>query len=797
MRTFYTLSVHDIVDVMLRKGHLDNRYFNESSMQRGTELHEEYQKEQGESYISEYFLKHSFYTDEFIFNVLGRADGVDLTPGQEMLDEIKTTRQDLDTFIKDAGDWHIGQAMFYAYMLCYDKNLLSIKIRLTYLSQKDKNIRKFIERVYTISELTSFVESLIASYSQYLRIVLQYKQIRNETCQNLTFPFNSLRKGQQEMMDFISNAADKKKTVYIEAPTGIGKTISTLYPLIEKFKNNNCDSIYYLTSKNSIKNVAMDTIRKICHDTIRIKAIAFSRLDQFCFNSKIGHCNPDECPFAIKYYDKLLNCIFEVLAKEDIYDKQFLLEYAMEKKICPYQFQKDLSRYCDILILDYAYVYDMADPLELELRKSKLGKAYLLVDECHNLSDRVRSMYSCSLNIETLEQNLPHFNHIYTRTLANSLMTIISLLKKFELNLLDKDEKDKLIKELKEIPEELDDAINYFLEHFKEALRKAPHLLDEVMRDTFYALNGFSLLYSELKNNEFKYDLYVSFSEKYHPLSLNILCIDPTYIIVKKNNIFTSCALFSATLSPKDYYVELLGGSIKDKDSILILPSPFDKEHLKIYYSTTYSVLYKHRMSTIKDIFNLSLKAIRAKEGHYFIFCPSFEYLDKMEELFQKEAKDIQLIVQKRIMDEDERNDFIDAFKTDSSETKVGLLVIGGIFSEGIDLIGDYLIGAIIISVGLPSISYEKDKIKQYYEKDAPSKKGFNYAYCYPGMNRVLQAAGRVIRTEEDRGFVLFIDSRYNLEPYKRIIKETYTNAKKIISPSALQADLKKFWKDK
>ena len=801
----FNLSVHDIVDTILRKGHLDNRIFNKSSMLEGTRLHSLYQGEQNSEYISEYPVKYKSQIGEFIFNIEGKADGVFLGKNNEVtVEEIKTTISDLDEFILDHGEWHLGQAMFYAYIIGKEKKQDKVKIIMTYLKQSNYKIRKHIENIYTIEELENFVNDTVSRYARYIEKIMQFKKERDEAVKKLAFPFSSYRIGQKELIDFVRQASIEKREVYIEAPTGIGKTISVLFPLIKRFKINYLNRIYYLTNKNSIKKIAINTLAMLDKLSQKVKAIELTSKENICFNDKKGHCNPIECPFAKNYYDKLLEAILDALNSRNIFSRDSIEDFCYKNNMCPYQFQIDLASYCDVLVCDYSYVFDYHDRLGLEENGFKNSHSVLCIDECHNLPDRVRDMYSIYLDMHVLSDALSLCSGVEFKSLKENINDLIDdiLARKFDKG----NENVKLHNLFIEdtVPSSISNTMQGIIDDIKEIIKKHTHLVTDDLLEFFYLINSFyylaTLLDDEILNPCFMFYYEIKNDEV---TGLRITNLNSTPLIKLGTDLFDSTIFFSATLSPKNYYIDLLGGEINDESNRLILKSPFPQKNRRVFTNTKISLFYKDRDTTLYDVYLTIKTAIKVKRGNYFIFCPSFEYLKKLKNFFdQDNLIDTNVIYQDRYMNDESRREFLDSFYSQDDHTTVGILVLGGIFSEGIDLVGDKLIGSIVISVGLPQISFEKDCLKTYYDiqeegndrKD--SQKGFKYAYNYPGINKVLQAAGRVIRSENDKGFMLFIDTRYRYSLYKEIFDEIYPERIDLKSNAQLKLELIKFWKE-
>lgn len=800
------LSVHDIVDIILRTGHLDNRVFNKASMQEGTRLHSLYQGEQGSDYLSEYPIEYAIDVQDIHYVISGKADGVIIDKnGHVTVEEIKTTVADLEEFSQSNAQWHLGQALFYAYVIAKERNLSDVDVVLTYIKQNNFRQRKQIKQNYVLQNLENFVLDVLLRYTHYFKKILRLKEERNESVKSLVFPFKECRKGQQEMMDFVAKASEEKKQVFIEAPTGIGKTISVLYPLVKRFGENKVDRLFYLTNKNSIKKIAMNTLSLFASQGIKLKAIEFTSKENICFNDKKGHCNPDECPFARNYYDKLLDAIFDALYQNDMFDRLTIEHLCYQTGMCPFEFQINLSAYCDVLVMDYSYVYDYHDRLSLVENNVQKTHTLLCVDECHNLPSRVRDMYSITIDTYYFKKALSMCLGLPFLSLKHDLESLLDHIENIPIPTEDENVQKRKLYILPSVPTTIENDVSSIFADLKEIIKKHTDLVTDPLLDFFYEINAFNYLMTLLDDEELNpsFLFYLNLDEDNNISSLRIANLDSTPLIKAASTLFESVIYFSATLSPKDYYIDLLGGDSQNEENKLVLSSPFPIENRRVFVNSHLSLLYKDRDNTLYDVYRYIKCAIEAKKGNYFVFCPSFDYLESLKNFFQQDPlSNTDVFYQGHSMSENGREEFLSHFAIENEKTTVGVLVIGGIFSEGIDLVGDRLIGCIIISVGLPQINFETDRIKDYYDKKNPDKEtnsrlGFNYAYSYPGINRVLQAAGRVIRTDSDKGFLLFIDSRYRYTLYRNVFKDIYPDGQTLHSLSQLRMLLRKFWEEK
>jgi DNA excision repair protein ERCC-2 len=788
-----SLSVHDFVDLILRKGDLDNRIFNTLSMEEGSRLHAWYQAKQDSSYLPEYYLEHEFSYGDYLLDMEGRADGVIVHDAHNVtIDEIKTTNTDIEEFYKAQKEWHLGQALVYAYIYLSDHKLDSIKVQLTYISQLDTTKLKQYLFIYTSDELEAYIQKLLERYCYYLKTIEEIKSGRQESIKDLAFPFPTLRKGQKELMDFVEETVKTSQVGFCEAKTGIGKTVSTLYPYIKALGEKNYEKIFYLTSKNSIKEVAYETIKMLNDGGAKLKAVIMTSKDKICLNDLKRHCNPDECLYAKNYYDKVNDLIMFALRGKDIFRMEDILEIARDNQICPFELQLDLLNYADIIVGDYNYLFDPTAKLMRFFENYAKNPFLLLIDEAHNLPTRVRDMFSSEISLEECQNvlsSLKSYRGKGVKPLIKDMESLIEFLKSQTIEESESSSPHELIKETGAVPDALTDIVMGFLLNGKKYM-KGNKKINDAFLNFYYLMNGFK----SLPEKDSRYAYYFTFDpHSLSCLSFSISCLDPRDLIKSAYGAFEAGVCFSATLSPKDYFIDLLGG---DKDSLtLYLPSPFKRENCLVIVDPFVSTKFKDRDVTMGKIIDTIISAVSGKVGNYFIFFPSFEYMMKFKPVFAP-LMNYDCYFQGSQMSEEDRNLFLSHFKRNPTKTTLGFIVLGGIFSEGIDLTEDRLIGAIIVSVGLPKLSFLEDKLVSYFGEEDQNI-GYSYAYSYPGLNRVFQAAGRVIRGENDRGIIIYIDTRYAYQLYKTNLEEMYDTYVKEGSPSAIGRLVKAFWEKK
>ena len=772
-----TLSVHQLVDFLLRTGDIDNRIYNSATMQEGTLLHAMYQSRQGDNYVSEYNLVETFDVFDFKVTLEGRADGIIDKGSTAVIDEIKSTIVPLEEYYQEQREWHLGQAKCYALMYAHAKHYDSISIRLTYIHQIDKTqlIKTFD---YLTSELEREIGKLLEDYIEFFQILFDKKVKRNESANNITFPYGKFRAGQKELAKYSYAVAQNGGVLFAEAPTGIGKTVSTLFPSVKSFANTQNEKIFYLTAKNSGKEMAYNTANLLIENGLEASVIEILAKDKVCFCPGKA-CNPDECPYAKGYYTKIRKIITDSIENRKTFTTEDISDIATHYSICPFELSLDLSLYTDIIICDYNYFFDPIVYLK-RFFDTDASNMIVLVDEAHNLVERGRDMYSASIDsfrFEQVKRSLRHFDY-KTYKKAQTRMT-------------------KFFGEFEEFPAG-DTLIDYFemtdvnaLENYLLAcanVNKNHHdVVTEEFTDFYLELNKFIKL---LAFYDETFALYVSKKDE-DDVKINLFCIDPSEHLRKTMEQVKGKIIFSATLSPAEYYLDVIGGSTEQP--LLNLPSPFKKEHMKVLVAPKISVRYKNRQETATKVAEYIKEFVSHKVGNYFIYVPSYEYLEMIVPLL--ECDDFELLVQEKDMSELEKEMFLSCFVDKPKKTTLGVAVLGGAFSEGIDLAGERIIGVAIVGVGIPQICFERDLIRKYFDKT--EKKGYEYAYVSPGINKVMQALGRVIRSETDRGVALLIDDRYLTKPYQVIFKSMYSNYEVITSKEDIKEQVENFWSNK
>ncbi|MCL2592642.1 MAG: PD-(D/E)XK nuclease family protein [Defluviitaleaceae bacterium] len=766
------ISVTKIIDLIFRCGDIDGRFNDSSAMHKGRVAHRQIQKNQidsGENYKHEVSLKHEIEVDGVPVLLQGRSDGIiTKANGSFIIDEIKTTTLPLDR-IYTQHPQHLAQGKCYAYM--YLKDLENppetISVQLTYFQLESGETRKY-EWDFTADELTSFFDDLINKYSMWLRFEREWKILRDESISKTVFPFETYRKGQRELAIATYRTISAQKKLYVSAPTGIGKTLSTIFPAIKAMMEGKAEKLFYLTAKTITRTVAEDTINLMTKQGLRFKSITLRAKDKICPN-EVFICNPEYCLYAKGHYDRVNDALMDML-EQDTITPYITLKYAKKHDVCPHELALDATIWCDLVIGDYNHVFDPVASLYRffgDDKKTDEKNYVFLIDEAHNLVERVRDMYSSTLRKGA-------FSYILNRLRDKDPLAkeMRQTLRKINEYMKDVSKKYKQVQSYVQKSQDTDfkDLLTQFItiaEQWLASKKNVTHDIQDEILNLYFDTTKF-LMISEMYDEHYTSISEISGSD----IAITLFCLNPSNIIANKLEMGKSSIIFSATLTPLQYYKEILGGHIED--AILSLPSPFDPSRLLPIIHSGISTKYADRESSYTPISKAINTVVCNKKGNYMCFFPSYEYMHKVHGLFCEKYPNIKTILQKSSMTEDERIAFLTKFDSDNSETLVGFVVLGGIFSEGIDLKGERLIGSIIVSVGIPKITLRQNLIKEYF--DQKYNQGYDYAYTFPGMNKVLQAAGRVIRTEEDSGVILLMDSRYSTSKYRNMMPKHWAN---------------------
>ena len=772
------LAVRDFIEFIMNRGSIDNRHHgNVDRAVLGTRIHRKLQKQGGKNYQAEVFFSHEEKVGEFVFIMEGRADGVIYKDDHVIIDEIKTTEIPLASLDENFNPLHFAQAMCYGYFHCAKSGHEEVIIQVRYYHLHTEKI-KTIQNNYQKEELQQFYQDLLQQYVKWAKFQVEWTKLRNDSIKEINFPFNEYRLGQRELAVATYKTILGRGKLFSQAPTGTGKTISTLFPTIKSFAEKEAEKFFYLTAKTITRQAAEDAVRKMRKQGLNLKTVTFTAKDKVCFLAE-RNCNPEVCPYANGYYDRVNDAVFEILQINDSFTRVEIEQYAKAYQLCPFELALDLSWWCDGIICDYNYLFDPQVYLKRFFSDNK-GEYVFLIDEAHNLVDRSREMFSATICKSTFLMLKKQFGKGH-----KGMTSVLDEVNKVFVGYRKQCEETGFLVE-KEAQRELNEVLLAFTQECKEWLQEYAHL--ESSGDV---LQLYVDCRTFLKIAEFYNEQYVTFIQKQgKEVVVKQLCLNPSELLNQGMKRGKASVLFSATFSPIDYYVSVLGGD--EETRTYSLPSPFPVENALVLIGNYIQTTYYKRESSCLPIARAVMALVQARVGNYLVFFPSFKYLNDVYDVFCEEYPDVATIVQGAQMDEEEREVFLGEFQSDNEASLVGFCVMGGIFSEGIDLVGDRLIGVAIVGVGLPQINRERDLIKEYYGQKVGT--GYQFAYQFPGMNKVMQAAGRVIRSEDDKGVILLLDARFGRNDYLGLFPEHWWGRMYIRNIVELELRVKAFW---
>ena len=768
------VSVTDLASYVSRRGNLAGGSYGSVSGVEGTRLHQkvfaDLKKAYGDVVVTEEQLVYDYISDSGLtLSVNGRFDAMLANPGKPpRLFEIKSfnsTKESFDALVRPE---HVTQLKLYGAMyLLTNSDVLDISLTLRYVS-----ITTFdsFENTYTMTfeEAEKYWEDVCAEYCIFAKGLLDYHNSLIDSTTQIKFPFDTIRPGQKEFMKKALLALNSGEAFFVEAPTGIGKTVSVLYPAIKGLVKNRYDQIFYLTAKEATRGVAEATINQMRKSGLLIRSITLRSKEKMCPYGT--ECDAKFCPLAKDYYGKLKDALQESLVLDEITPEK-ITEIALKHGICPHEFMIDTMNYCTVVIGDYNHIF--GPRVSLISKEPGNQRVAVLVDEAHNMIDRGREMFSASFSLSLIDEMMNDFKGRNTK-----IETMLHQLRNYFVNIgTCFDSSSSCFK----ILEEADEHKVLMTENW-EAMRQPPR---QLYAKLWFTIRNLSPVLDNLEQGQcrrtamkffFEARFFLTVLEQYFnnayittasrengDITLTLDCLDCAskldYIIKDR----LSVIFFSATFTPYEYYRNRLVGPDCDYSSFLRLPSPFPPENLEIEIDSDISTTYKNRSLTQEDLVSRITNCLDGRTGNHMIFFPSFEYLNQImprikDELTRRGNPNFKIIAQIQDMTNVEKESFLKCFKEPYNGLLIGAAVLGGHFGEGIDLVGDRLTGVVIVGVGLPKITPERQILSNYYSEQFGD--GFSFAYRFPGWQKVLQAVGRVIRTETDTGFALLIDER-------------------------------------
>ncbi|WP_137920996.1 ATP-dependent DNA helicase [Hydrogenophaga sp. 2FB] len=736
-----TVAVRVLCAFAAKTGDLDLRFTPSPSAQDGIAGHATVTARRAAGYQREVLLS----AQHDGLRVQGRADGFD--PAVPRLEEIKTHRGDAALIPENHRALHWAQARVYGWMLCQQLGLERIELALVYFNI-DTGQETALPVWHSAIELKAFFESLCARYAGWARAEQAHRAARDAALQTLAFPFDGFRPGQRDLAAAVYRAHGAARHLLAQAPTGIGKTMATLFAALRAAPAQGTDKLLYLTAKTPGRQLALHALQRM--QTKPLRVLELVARDKACEHPDKA-CHGDSCPLARGFYDRLPQAR-EAAAQAGWLDKAALRDLALQHEVCPYYLGQDMLRWSDVVVGDFNHFFDLsAQAWSLTVNDDlRVG---LLVDEAHNLIERARLMYSAELH--------PAAFQAARQTAPGALKKAMDRLHRQWGTLARAHTQAHEV--LPELPHSFIDALQHHSATLSDHLAHDPEAAG--LQTWLFEVLHF-LRVAELFDTHSLVDLTHParpVGRSRHPV-LTIRNLDPGPLLQPRWQAARSATLFSATLSPMDYVTHLLG--LPDDTLRLDVPSPFDPAQLSVRVTPQLSTRYADRAASLDTLVDVMATQYAERPGNYLAFFSSFDYLQQALQRLQATHPELPVWAQSRGMGEAERDAFVARFTDDGQG--IGFAVLGGAFGEGIDLPGRRLIGAFIATLGLPQINPVNDQLRARLQ--ARFGQGYDYAYLFPGLQKVVQAAGRVIRGPDDRGVLVLMDERFGRAEVRRLL---------------------------
>lgn len=761
------ISVRNLVESILMTGDIGSemKILTPERAEEGSRvhrLHQERRLQENKDYRREVYLKQEFNYGDILVTVDGRADG--LVP-DDYIEEIKSTYLNPEALADYQNPLHWAQLKFYAYMHLVAEDKARMNLKLTYFNIDTEEVFSRDE-TWTLADLTGFVSGVLETFVELRRLYFRWREKRDKSIRLADFPFAQYRPGQREMAVNVYGTIRDRRQIFVQAPTGIGKTISSLFPAVKALREGKTDRIFYLTPKSTGKQIGEESIRLLREGGTALRSVTLTSKEKICFMEEV-RCEAEYCPYARGYYDKVTPAVIDLLNHEDSMSREVMEAYAKKHEICPFEFSLDLSLYADIIIGDYNYAFDPRVYLK-RFFEEKTEQYTFLVDEAHNLLDRARSMFSAEVSTQPYETLASDFGRI-SSDIAKKAGKAGDSLRQIQAGL---PQEERMVwstyhPELVNVLESFRGACEKYLQDEEEIRRKEQNRerdreIQDLCLDTYFATRTF------LKIAELYGTGYLTYAVlKGQELTYKLFCIHPGENLREASKRADSIVYFSATLTPMDYYMDLYGA--EESAYRMGLPSPFPAEHLKVFSDTKIDTRYKVRSRSYDSIAADLDRMLKYKMGNYVAFFPSYVYMRNVYDAFLTQyGSYYEVRLQEPGLSELDRTAVLAEFEQPRDRSFLYFMVLGGVFAEGIDLKGDRLIGSAIIGLGYPQLDYERELIMDYFNQ--ANNEGFQYAYTYPGLNKVTQAGGRVIRSGTDRGIILLMDTRYRRRDIQRLL---------------------------
>ena len=756
------MAVRALCEFTAKHGDLDMRFTPSPTAQQGIAGHTLVASRRGEGYQAEVSLEGSYQN----LRVRGRADGYN--PGNNQLEEVKTFRGELADMPDNHRQLHWAQVKIYGWLLCQKLELTEVQLALVYFDIASQQETPLVE-LHSAATLKAYFEAQCEKFLGWARLEMAHRAARDVALTALAFPHAAFRPGQRDLAEAVYRSADAGRCLMAQAPTGIGKTIGTVFPLLKAMPRQKLDKVFFLAAKTPGRQLALDALALIDNSapTMRLRVLELVARDKACEHLDKA-CHGESCPLARGFYDRLPAARSAALAAPEssgLLDKEALRTVALAHGVCPYYLSQDLVRWGDVIVGDYNYYFDTSALLSA-LTEANQWRISVLVDEAHNLVDRARKMYTAELDQTDLAAVRLSANPALKKPLDRLHRAWRDLQKDSPGS------PDQAYQVRPELPDKFMLALQNALGAITEDMEAQPALVDVLLRRFYFNALHFSRL-AESFGGHSLFDITLSQTRGARlggtALRHSRLCIRnvvPAPFLAPRFAAARSVALFSATLSPRDYYTDMLG---LPADTVWMdVQSPFVAGQLSVQVVSNISTRYQHRESSLAPISALMARQFAAKPGNYLVFLSSYDYLEQMALRFGHDHSQIPMWAQTRCMDEAARAGFLARFTAHGQG--IGFAVLGGAFAEGIDLPGNRLIGAFIATLGLAQVNPVNEQVKQRMGERFGKQLGYDYTYLYPGLQKVVQAAGRVIRTTSDQGVVFLMDDRFARAQVQRLL---------------------------
>ena len=745
----YIVAVRTLCEFTAKRGDLDLRFTPSPTALEGMEGHAVVTLRRAAGYESELTLSGAYGE----LTVRGRADGYD--PALNRLEEIKTYRGQLETMPENHRALHWAQALVYGHLLCQARALERLNVALVYF---DIGSRKetVLTQSYEACALRSLFEHQCERFLGWAMRESEHREARNAALDRLRFPYGEFRSGQRELAVAVYRAARDAGALMAQAPTGIGKTLATIFPALKACGQGHVERVFFLTAKTPGRALALDAIDSLHRhaDALPLRTLELVARDKACEHPDKS-CHGESCPLARGFYDRLGDAREAALASHRL-DRETVRQAALAHDVCPYYLAQELARWCDVVVGDYNYYYD-SSALLYALARINQWPVAVLVDEAHNLLERARKMYTASIEQSAFKAA--------GKTAPDVLKEPLKRLQR-EWNALNRTQTNAY-QAYAEVPARVLSSAQNLIGAVTDHLADAPLSIDDSLLRVFFDAMHFVSL-SEQFGTHSVFDVRLSAKAAADRGKVSsALCVRnvvPAHFLAPRHALARATVLFSGTLAPEHFYRDMLG--LPEEAAFMSVDGPFRPQQLHVHIAAHVSTRWRDRERSLIPIADLMARQYAEQPGNYLGFLSSFDYLQRVATLMQQRHPDVPIWTQAPGMDEAARDAFLARFR--SAGSGIGLAVLGGAFSEGVDLVGEQLIGAFVATLGLPQVNEVNEEMRR--TMDARFGSGYDYVYLYPGLQKVVQAAGRVIRTETDVGVLHLIDDRFRRAEVRRLL---------------------------